>query len=337
MPSLAVRLTVGELSCVIRLRSFRARAARHAMGAGQSARAGVGELALVQTVVLEGDPDPHAPDVHEWREAAAELARRGWRVRRFAGAERRGAAAAAAAVRAAARGEAPGIVVAARGETLAAAAGAVPVGARGARARPTASRALQTYPFALRAHAFAGRRIREGALGEVLAEARAGRVLFVKPRETEKLFTGVVVGGEQGDACAADALARLDPATPVWVSDAVRFAAEYRVYVADGVARACVCYEGDETTHPADAGAIAAMVAALSAAAGENVAGYSLDVGVVERSAGGEDSERATVLVECNDGLALGLYPGCPAEVYIDVLVARWRELAYIQRERAHH
>ena len=62
-----------------------------------------------------------------------------------------------------------------------------------------------------------------------------------------------------------------------------------------------------------------------------------VEVGVVERSAGGEGGERATVLVECNDGLALGLYPGCPAEVYVDVLVARWRELASSIGERAHH
>ena len=33
------------------------------------------------------------------------------------------------------------------------------------------------------------------------------------------------------------------------------------------------------------------------------------------------------VKVEVNDGFALGLYPGCPPDLYARMMVARWDEI----------
>ncbi|MDY7014869.1 MAG: ATP-grasp domain-containing protein [Cyanobacteriota bacterium] len=52
--------------------------------------------------------------------------------------------------------------------------------------------------------------------------------------------------------------------------------------------------------------------------AGESVAGYSLDFGVLET---GE-----TALVEMNDGFSLGNY-GLADGKYTDLILARWKEL----------
>lgn len=60
------------------------------------------------------------------------------------------------------------------------------------------------------------------------------------------------------------------------------------------------------------------MAAALGEA-GEAVAGYAIDVGLLD------DGQLA--LVECNDGFALGLYPGMAPSRYAELLFARWREL----------
>ena len=39
------------------------------------------------------------------------------------------------------------------------------------------------------------------------------------------------------------------------------------------------------------------------------------------------DGQLQTVLIELNDGFALGLYPGCPEEWYAAMMVARWEEI----------
>ena len=66
---------------------------------------------------------------------------------------------------------------------------------------------------------------------------------------------------------------------------------------------------------------MAAQFAALEAS-GEDSAAYALDVGVVRVGVA-----LRTVLVEVNDGFALGLYPGCPSSWYAEMQVARWREM----------
>ena len=90
-----------------------------------------------------------------------------------------------------------------------------------------------------------------------------------------------------------------------------------------GAVEAAVCYCGDEAAAPIDLPLVRAAAATLHASE-EGSAAFALDVAVVCPPEGGE---ARTVLVECNDGFALGLYPGCSAELYARMMVARWDEL----------
>lgn len=106
----------------------------------------------------------------------------------------------------------------------------------------------------------------------------------------------------------------VSPYEPVWISDPVAFTAEWRCYILQGQIVGWGQYgEGD------DAEPNLAQVASMLAA-WRGPAGWTLDVG---RLADGRQ-----VLVEANDGWALGYYKGCPPEQYLRVIAARWAELA---------
>merc|ERR1719152_207109 len=107
---------------------------------------------------------------------------------------------------------------------------------------------------------------------------------------------------------------------PVHCSSVLSFLSEYRCYVLNDAVH-IVCYSGDEHAAPADATKVREAVEALRAS-GQGSAAYALDVGVAL-----VDGRLQTVLIEVNDGYALGLYPGCDPEWYAQMMVARWDEI----------
>lgn len=172
------------------------------------------------------------------------------------------------------------------------------------------------YPMCL--SEFLGRCVRPALLQQALDESATGPV-FTKPRGAAhtKLFTGCVLDGTNGWR-----LDRVSRDTPVWLSSVLEgMLAEWRCYCLHGRVEASVCYHGNEVSAPLDRARVEAAAATLHASVEEGSAAFALDVGVL--------SDGRTVLIEVNDGFSLGLYPGCPAELYASMMVARWRELAH--------
>lgn len=132
--------------------------------------------------------------------------------------------------------------------------------------------------------------------------AKAGN--FVKPQRT-KVFTGGIKANLEDP---------VEPDEMCWESEPVSFVAEWRCYVLRGQIVAISQYgEGDDADlNPTVPGE---MVAAWPG----QPAGWALDVGLLD--------DGRLVLVEANDGWALGLYNGCPRLAYLDVIAARWTEL----------
>lgn len=127
---------------------------------------------------------------------------------------------------------------------------------------------------------------------------------FVKPVKVKE-FTGGI---------KSELTAPVNPYQIVWASEPVTFAAEWRCYVLRGEIVGVGQYgEGD------DAELDLTMPRRMVAAWPNQPAGWALDVG---RLADGR-----VVLVEANDGWALGYYRGCDRRAYLDVIAARWAEL----------
>lgn len=153
----------------------------------------------------------------------------------------------------------------------------------------------QTYPDALRP--WLGREVRAGRFTD------AARGEFVKPVKL-KAFTGALLKDLEEAA---------EPDEPCWISDAVEFAAEWRCYILAGKVVGWGQYGDGDDAEP-DLAQVRDMLAAWP-----GPAGWALDVG---RLADGRQ-----VLVEANDGWALGYYKGCPPDAYLRVIAARWAEL----------
>jgi hypothetical protein len=178
--------------------------------------------------------------------------------------------------------------------------------------------APMSYPPALRSHLL--RRLQLASAGVV-----AGR-WFVKPVAT-KLFAGFVLDTRAGDAdrsawehAQLAALRALPPATPVWLSEPVRFLSEWRYYVQDGqiIGHARYDPEGAQDAPQPDLRVAHACIAALACPHP-----WVLDLGVLQ--------DGRTALVETNDAWAIGLYPKAmtPA-AYLNFLWQRWRLLVPI-------
>ncbi|MEO1621723.1 MAG: ATP-grasp domain-containing protein, partial [Cyanobacteria bacterium J06632_3] len=134
---------------------------------------------------------------------------------------------------------------------------------------------------------------------------------FFKPLESQqKLFLPRVK--DRSFQCEL-LLDKIPAGTRVWVSSAVSFLAEYRVYVRRGQVLNVCFYKGDPLIQP-EVGAIAAMVSATKSCA----VAYAIDVGVLES---GE-----TALVELSDFCCLGNY-GLKAIDYAACIAERWAEV----------
>ena len=157
---------------------------------------------------------------------------------------------------------------------------------------------------------FAGRKIWTARLGDVRRAVERGEAIFMKPLPRQlKLFTGQLLR-EVADLVAT---AYLPDETVVECSEPVAFVSEHRVFVLHGQIVGVRQYAGDPLVFP-DAGSVRAAVATFEDAP----ASYALDVGVCD--------DGRTLLVEVNDGYAIGAYGLAPI-TYAAMIDARWAGL----------
>lgn len=161
------------------------------------------------------------------------------------------------------------------------------------------------YPESLRG--FLGRKVWPSTIGQVSRDMDSWPV-FVKSVD-DKLFTGIVVRsahdlvgcGAKGES--AEAIC----------SEVVDFVAEWRCFVRYGSILDVRPYNG-EWRHAPSVETIERAVASYTDAP----AGYGIDFGLTK--------DGRTLLVEVNDGYALGSY-GLQHNLYAQLLTARWKEL----------
>ena len=165
---------------------------------------------------------------------------------------------------------------------------------------------LPTYPDPLRS--FLGREIWTSTINTIAASPERWPV-FVKPCAESKKFTGVLVRSPRDLIGCGDQ----QTDTPVWCSEPILFRREWRCFVRYGAILDVRPYKGDWRVGY-DYRVIEAAVAEWS----EQPQGWALDVGV--------DAQGRTLVVEVNDGFALGAYGLTPHD-YARLLSARWTEL----------
>jgi hypothetical protein len=167
---------------------------------------------------------------------------------------------------------------------------------------------------------FLMRSMRKGTYGE------ATLIDFVKPIEI-KFFTGNVKGHLEMEAPGL-----IPNDTPVWVTEAVPFGAEFRFYIHDfiggGKIQGWSRYDDSnmQCSEP-DFGLVEAVMKELEY--GGAPGAYTIDIGWRP------DLERYC-LVELNDAWALGLYENADPQSnpptrqqYADMLVSRWRQILF--------
>lgn len=168
-------------------------------------------------------------------------------------------------------------------------------------------------PYPEKAHFALGRRVwKENSL---LAALALPRPLFIKPADSWKRFTGFVI-----DFYADVRDIRFQGysrSRPVWCSEPVHIAAEYRVYVLNDQVSSIQPAPGNPSTAP---GPDAEVINGIASVLAGKRQGYVFDVGVLAES--GE-----TILVEVNDGFSMGAYGDVPIGTYFDLLAASWRQL----------
>jgi len=151
-----------------------------------------------------------------------------------------------------------------------------------------------------------GRKIWRSTLGEI---RRSVEQVFIKP-VSEKLFTGFIWRSNMGDQIR---MATCEDDTEIWVSEPISLESEYRCFIQDGDIVGVRHYKGD-WGKAIDRRTVEAAVSAYK----DCPRAFSLDFGVT--------STGQTVLVEVNDGYALGSY-GLPSIIYAKFIEARWEEL----------
>lgn len=140
---------------------------------------------------------------------------------------------------------------------------------------------------------------------------------FVKPQSTKK-FTGAIKANLNLTECVASC-------EPVWISEPMAFDAEFRYYVVDGKIVGHSRYDDFENDLYADENVVRQMISDYV----DQPVGYSIDVGI--NCDNGE-----TVLIEVNDGWALGLYPwgNMSNESYVDLITKRWKQIISFQNKQ---
>ena len=169
------------------------------------------------------------------------------------------------------------------------------------------------YPDELRQ--YLGRKVWRAKMNEVNNNPDCWPV-FVKPLE-DKQFTGVVVRSVKDlIGCGIQGVNQ-----DVYCSEIVDFIAEWRCFVRYGTILSVRPYKGDWRAH-FDAKVIENAVNAFTSAPH----GYAIDFGLTR--------DGRTLLIEVNDGYALGCY-GLFSIDYAKLLSARWSELTGTTDARA--
>lgn len=159
---------------------------------------------------------------------------------------------------------------------------------------------------------FVGRSIRDTSLGTVRQWAQTGSdqlPIHIKPLDRHKLFTGKVIKNTRD----LTALSGIPNEERVLVQEVVTFISEWRAYVLRGKVLNVSHYKGDPLAFP-DSKTITTALKSFSM----GPIGYGMDWGVTE--------DGRTLLVEVNDGFALGNY-GIRGHHYTALIEARWRQM----------
>jgi hypothetical protein len=129
---------------------------------------------------------------------------------------------------------------------------------------------------------------------------------FCKPLRT-KAFTGGIAAGISET---------VDPSEPVWCSPPIQLLAEFRTYIISGRVVGSSRYDDGDNEAELEMDFVHRMIAAYSDAP----VGYALDVGI---------TDAGSLLVEANDGWALGYYRwgNMNGSDYIKLLTERWMEI----------
>lgn len=160
---------------------------------------------------------------------------------------------------------------------------------------------------------FLGRKLWRSTINQVNNDIESWP-FFVKPIEDKK-FTGRVIEGISD--LVGCGISGGNPS--VICSEVVDFEAEWRCFVRYGEILDVRPYKGDWRLH-FDPSTIESAVKEYRDAP----AGYGVDFGVT--------ADRRTLLVEVNDGYALGCY-GLQHDLYAQLLSARWSELMGVEDE----
>lgn len=134
--------------------------------------------------------------------------------------------------------------------------------------------------------------------------------VFVKP-VTQKLFTGLVWSPD--DPRSRMVLAPFDYNTQVMVTEVVDFVSEWRCFVKRHALVGAKHYTGDWTKVPSRH----LLDTAIAQGRGIMSDAYTIDLGVT--------ADGQTLLVEVNEGFALGCY-GLASVVYASFMEARWEQ-----------
>lgn len=139
---------------------------------------------------------------------------------------------------------------------------------------------------------------------------RSDKRVFVKP-VIQKLFTGLV--WDPHDPRSRLVLAPYPYETECLVTDVIDFVSEWRCFIKHDALVGVKHYKGDVFQTPS----ASQLEVAMTLGRGKMPAAYSLDLGVT--------SDGKTLLVEANEGYALGCY-GLSSIVYARFLEARWEQ-----------
>jgi hypothetical protein len=141
---------------------------------------------------------------------------------------------------------------------------------------------------------------------------RSQTPVFIKPADRWKSFNGCVPADGRD--------IRLNGASRnqnVWMSDAVRFDSEWRVYVLQGEISHLAWYDGERERQPDSQVIHKAVERYVETGA---PVGFAIDFGVL--------STGETVLVEVNDGFSVGAYEAVEPLAYTTLIASRWSEMA---------
>lgn len=168
------------------------------------------------------------------------------------------------------------------------------------------------YPASLQK--FLHRKIWESSLASLESKLYQGieQPIFAKPARRRKQFSGRVFNSFH-DLWYVSGVSRKEE---IFCSEVVSWISEYRVYIIHSKIVGIHCYSENSNISLNETIVLEAIRSLEEA--GESVAGYSLDFGVLET---GE-----TALVEMNEGFSLGNY-GLNNKTYTDLILARWEEL----------